>query len=148
MNWLYDQTEADLRADIAQLRIDHGRQMVVTHNPFSLPRRLWEFITAQCGIAATTRWGDLPAAQQNKLVEKMIRDRYAAKGKTTFKEEFVTCGGIALGEVNPETMESRIVPGLYFAGEVLDVDGVTGGFNFQHAWSSAFVAAENIGRQV
>ena len=78
----------------------------------------------------------------------MIRDRYAAKGKTTFKEEFVTCGGIALGEVNPETMESRIVPGLYFAGEVLDVDGVTGGFNFQHAWSSAFVAAENIGRQV
>jgi len=78
-------------------------------------------------------------------VERMARDPYHIKGKTTFKEEFVTCGGINLSEINPQTMESRIVPGVYFAGELLDVDGITGGFNFQHAWSSAWIATQHIG---
>ena len=111
-------------------------------NPFGLPRRLWEYQLEQCGISDSMKWGELPAAAQNKLVEKLLRDAYHVKGKTTFKEEFVTCGGVKLGEINPQTMESRIVPNLYFAGEIMDVDGITGGFNFQHAWCSGFLAAQ------
>jgi predicted flavoprotein YhiN len=86
----------------------------------------------------------LPAAAQNKLIEILLRDVYTIKGKTTFKEEFVTCGGITLSEIDPQTMQSRVARGLYFAGEILNVDGITGGFNFQHAWSSAYIAAQQL----
>ena len=91
---------------------------------------------------ALSALGASPASAQQILIESLVRDRYEVKGKTTFKEEFVTSGGITLSEVHPQTMESRIVPGLYFAGEILDVDGITGGYNFQHAWSSSRIAAE------
>ena len=83
----------------------------------------------------------MPAAAQNKLIENLLRNSYEVKGKTTFKEEFVTCGGISLSEIDPNTMESRKTPGIYFAGEIMDVDGITGGFNFQAAWCSAYIAA-------
>jgi len=141
INWLSDETDAGLKEQLVALRKEQGKQFVINKNPFSLPKRLWEYMLAQCGITETTRWGDMPAAAQNKLVEHLLRDNYAVKGKTTFKEEFVTCGGINLAEVDPQTMQSKVVPGLFFAGEILDVDGITGGYNFQHAWSSGFIAA-------
>lgn len=144
VNWLLDVKENELKEEIAQIRKELGKQLVQYKNPFNLPRRLWEYQLQQCGIKEETKWGELPAAAQNKLIEVLIRDTYHIKGKTTFKEEFVTCGGVTLSEIDPQTMESRVVPGLYFAGEIMDVDGITGGFNFQHAWSSSFIAAKGL----
>lgn len=141
INWLPGTNDADVKEQIQYQRQEQGKQMIWHKNPFGLPRRLWEYQLQQCGIKEDTRWGDLPAAQQNKLIEHLLRDSYDVKGKTTFKEEFVTCGGISLNEIDAQTMESRKVPGLYFAGEIIDVDGITGGFNFQHAWSSGYIAA-------
>lgn len=144
INWLLDVKENELKEEIAQIRKELGKQLVQFKNPFNLPRRLWEYQLQQCGIKEETKWGELPAAAQNKLIEALIRDTYHIKGKTTFKEEFVTCGGITLSEIDPQTMQSRVVPGLYFAGEIMDVDGITGGFNFQHAWSSSYIAAKHL----
>jgi predicted flavoprotein YhiN len=90
----------------------------------------------------------LPAKLQQVLVKSLVAMELPVKGKTTFKEEFVTCGGVQLAEINPATMESRLAPGLYFAGEVMDVDGITGGFNFQHAWSSGYIAAAAVAAAV
>ena len=146
INWLKEATDEDLKETIVHLRKEQGKQMVHHKNPFELPKRLWEYLLQKCGINEDTRWGELPATAQNKLTEHLLRDMYAVKGKTTYKEEFVTCGGITLNEINPQTMESRIVKGVYFAGEILDVDGITGGYNFQHAWSSGWIAAQNIAR--
>src|SRR5690606_10303483 len=94
------------------------------------------------GIKQQTRWGELPTLQQNKIIEYLLRHTFHITGKTTFKEEFVTCGGITLSEIDPKTMESKRIKGLYFAGEIVDVDGITGGFNFQHAWASGYIAAK------
>lgn len=144
INWLHNVTDEELRNTIVQLRKEYGKQLVQHKNPFNLPRRLWEYLLLQCGINETTRWGELPAAAQNKLAIHLLQDTYNVKGKTTFKEEFVTCGGVNLGEIDPQTMQSRIAPGLYFAGEILNADGITGGYNFQHAWSSGYIAAKNL----
>jgi hypothetical protein len=144
INWLNEINENELRERFLLLRKEQGKQFVQTKNPFELPRRLWEYLLLQCGINDDVRWGELPAAAQNKLIASLIRDTYPVNGKTTFKEEFVTCGGINLSEVDGQTMQSKLMPGLYFAGEILNVDGITGGFNFQHAWSSGYIAAHNL----
>lgn len=144
INWLGAVQESNLKEQLQDLRKDHGKQTLSGRNAFGLPKRLWEYVLQQCGIAESIRWGELSAAAQNKLVEHLLRDSYEVKGKTTFKEEFVTCGGINLSEIDGQTMQSRKLPGLFFAGEILDVDGVTGGYNFQHAWSSGWVAAHNV----
>ncbi len=141
INWLPRTSDADLKEILLGLRSTQGKQFVSQKNPFGLPRRLWEYLTEQSGITEQMRWGDLPAAAQNKLTEHLLRNSHKVVGKTTFKEEFVTCGGIQLKEIDPQTMESRICKGIYWAGEVIDADGITGGYNFQHAWSSAIAAA-------
>ena len=110
VNWLNDVNEQELKETIAQLRRERGKQQVSVKNPFDLPKRLWEYLLQQCNINEEMKWGDLPAAQQNKLIEKLVRDTYEVKGKTTFKEEFVTCGGISLSEVDAQTMQSKLVP--------------------------------------
>ncbi len=144
VNWLNDVKEDDLREGFMQLRKDVGKQFVANKNPFELPKRLWDYFMEQCGIGTDVRWGDLSAGNQNKLIEMLVRNQFQVKGKTTFKDEFVTCGGVNLAEIDPQTLQSRLVPGLYFAGEILDADGITGGYNFQHAWSSSWIAAHNI----
>ncbi|MBS1564069.1 MAG: NAD(P)/FAD-dependent oxidoreductase, partial [Bacteroidetes bacterium] len=144
VNWLPEQNEQELRTQFGQLRFELARQKIASKNPFGLPQRLWEYLLELSGINAETRWADLPAALQNKLIKNLCAQELPVKGKTTFKEEFVTAGGIRLSEVDPSTMMSRLAPNLHFAGEILDVDGVTGGFNFQHAWTSGWIAANAI----
>ena len=144
VNWLPLLTEQELRNRFQELRNTNASQKIVTKNSFGLPARLWEFLAEHSGVKYEWRWADLPAAEQNKFIRSLCNYECEVKGKTTFKEEFVTAGGIKLSEVDPNTMMSRKVPNLFFAGEVLDVDGITGGFNFQHAWTSGYIAAKNI----
>lgn len=142
VNWVPAYHENSMLEALQQVRFTHASQKIVNRNPFQLPARLWEFILVQTGIRADIRWADLPAKEQHKLAKALCAQEYPISGKTTFKEEFVTAGGIPLNEIDPGNMQSRICPGLYFAGEIMDVDGVTGGFNFQHAWTSGWIAAQ------
>lgn len=144
VNWLPDYNEQPLWNKLQKLRNEVPAQKVINKNPFGLPARLWEFLCEFSGILPEMRRADLPAVVQNKLVKNLCCYECTVQGKTTFKEEFVTAGGIKLNEINVNTMESKKTPGLYFAGEVLDVDGITGGFNFQHAWTSGWVVAKSI----
>lgn len=144
VNWLPAYNENTLKDKIQQVRFEIATQKIVNRNPFAIPSRLWEYFLQQCGIDADSRWADLPAKEQNKLIKILCAQELDVKGKTTFKEEFVTAGGIQLSEIDVNTMQSKIVPNLFFAGEVLDVDGVTGGFNFQSAWTTAWIAAKSI----
>ena len=144
VNWLPAYNENTLKDKIQQVRFEIATQKIVNRNPFAIPSRLWEYFLQQCGIDADSRWADLPAKEQNKLIKILCAQELDVKGKTTFKEEFVTAGGILLSEIDVNTMQSKIVPNLFFAGEVMDVDGVTGGFNFQSAWTTAWIAAKSI----
>lgn len=144
INWLPDYNDETLRKRFQELRNTNASQKVLNKNSFGLPSRLWEFFAEQSGIKNEWRWADLPSTEQNKFIKNLCNYECEVKGKTTFKEEFVTAGGIKLNEVDANTMISKKVPNLFFAGEVLNVDGITGGFNFQHAWTSGFVAAKSI----
>jgi predicted Rossmann fold flavoprotein len=144
INWVPDYNEISLKEKMQLLRFEMAAQKINNRNPFALPNRLWEFLLLQSGINTEMRWADLPAKEQNKLIKNLCAFECSVKGKTTFKEEFVTAGGIKLNEVDANTMMSKKVPNLFFAGEILDVDGITGGFNFQHAWTSGWIAAKNI----
>jgi predicted Rossmann fold flavoprotein len=144
VNWIPEYNENTAREKIQQLRFDIAAQKIVNRNPFGLPNRLWEYLLQQSGVKEEWRWADLPAKEQNRLIKNLCTQEFNVKGKTTFKEEFVTAGGIVLSEIDSSTMQSKIVPHLYFAGEVLNVDGVTGGFNFQNAWTTGWIAAKAI----
>ncbi len=144
VNWVPGEHEQSLLEKFKQWRFQLAPQKLINRNPLGLPARLWEFFMQQSGIPETTRWADLPAKEQNIFIRQLCQSSFAMKGKTTFKEEFVTAGGILLSSIDPNRMESKLLPGLFFAGEVMDVDGVTGGFNFQHAWTSGWVAANAI----
>jgi predicted Rossmann fold flavoprotein len=144
VNWLPDQSEQQVRERLRQLRFDWAARRMWSGDPFGLPQRLWEYWLAAAGIAEGLRWADLPVREQNKLVGFLCAGTFVVSGKTTFKEEFVTSGGVKLSEVDPQTCGSKKVPGLFFAGEILDVDGITGGFNFQHAWTSGWIAADSV----
>ncbi len=144
INWIPDYNENSLKEKIQQVRFDIASQKIYNRNPFGLPGRLWEYLLQLCGIHEEIRWADLPAREQNKLVKILCGQEFAVKGKTTFKEEFVTAGGIRPEEVDVNTMQSKVIPGLFFAGEILDIDGITGGFNFQNAWTTGWIAANGI----
>ncbi len=144
VNWLGETTDAILRTDWSFYREQFSANKISTKYPFALPSRLWLFLLDEAGISADTKWGEIKAVNQNKLIQLLTSHVFNINGKTTFKEEFVTSGGVQLSTIHPQTMESKLVSGLYFAGEVMDVDGITGGFNFQHAWTSGFNAASAI----
>lgn len=145
VNWLNEVKEDDLRAQLQRYMLEQGGKMVSNFNPFPLTNRLWCFILEKSEILLEMRWKDLGKKNINKLVNTLLNDRYEVSGKTTFKEEFVTAGGISLNEIDIKSMESRIIKGLFFAGEVLNIDGITGGFNFQAAWTTGFIAGKNVG---
>ena len=144
INWCVEYNETTFKEKLIELRGAHPTQKIYNGNVFGLSHRLWEHLCTISGIDGNLRWSDLPSAKQNLLVKNVCACEMKVEGKTTYKEEFVTAGGIKLTEVDPATMQSRKVEGLFFAGEILDVDGVTGGFNFQHAWTSGWIAAQSI----
>lgn len=143
VNWLPAHHEESLRTIFQQYRQQIPAQKVQSRNQLGLPHRLWEFLVQESHISPDRRWADLSSKEQNLLVRHCCHYSFDIKGKTTFKEEFVTAGGIRLTEVDHRTLMSRKIPGLYFAGEILDVDGITGGYNFQHAWTSGMIVARH-----
>jgi predicted Rossmann fold flavoprotein len=145
VNWLDTKKEDALRGELEAIILSHGAKMVGNLNPFPMTSRLWNFLLSKSEIQPEIRWKDLGKKNINKMVNTLLNDRYEVSGKTTFKEEFVTAGGIALAEIDVKSMQSKLVPGIFFAGEVLDIDGITGGFNFQSAWTTGFVAGKNVG---
>ncbi|CAN5762843.1 NAD(P)/FAD-dependent oxidoreductase [soil metagenome] len=144
VNWLPAYNENSLRTEWQHLRNQYAVQKISNKNPFDLPNRLWLYMLDLCVISHDIRWADLSAVLQNKLIKILTGQEFKVRGKTTFKEEFVTCGGIILSEIDANAMQSKIVPQLYFSGEVMDIDGITGGFNFQNAWTSGWIAARHI----
>lgn len=146
VNWLGSIKEHQLRETLTSSITSIRKRNMSNGNPFQLPNRFWEFIILKAGINGKTTWAELSKKSINKLIDTLLNDVYDVSGKTTFKEEFVTCGGVSLDDINIETMESKPCPGLFFAGEVLDIDGITGGFNFQAAWTTGFIAGK-LGQQ-
>jgi predicted Rossmann fold flavoprotein len=146
INWTPGFNESTLKMEWINFRMDFGKREMGSKNPFDLPQRLWHFLLQEAGVVLTTKWGDLKSANQQTLIQLLTRYTLEIKGKTTFKEEFVTCGGVDLKDIDAQTMESKLIPGLHFAGEMMDVDGITGGFNFQHAWTSGWLAAHHMGQ--
>jgi predicted Rossmann fold flavoprotein len=146
INWTSTFNESTLKMEWINFRMDFGKREMGTKNPFDLPQRLWHFLLQEAGIALNTKWADLKSVNQQQLIQLLTRYTLDIKGKTTFKEEFVTCGGVDLKDIDAQNMESKLVTGLHFAGEMMDVDGITGGFNFQHAWTSGWIAAQHIGQ--
>jgi predicted Rossmann fold flavoprotein len=145
INWV-NQSEEETRDFLQNQRHLHGRQIIGNHALLQLPSRLWAALCQEAGIEAGTTWAEVAWKPFNRLIEFLIRTPLSIRGKTTFKEEFVTCGGISLEEVNRDTMECKKLPGVFVAGEVLNIDGETGGFNFQAAWSTSVVAARAMAR--
>jgi len=140
VNWAPSFNPETLRAELEQARATHPKKQLGTWCPVGLPLRLWEKLLAAAGLALETQWAVAPGAALRTLAAQICAGEFAVDGKSMFKEEFVTCGGVRLGEVDFKTMGSRLVPGLHFAGEVLDIDGITGGFNFQAAWTTGWLA--------
>jgi predicted Rossmann fold flavoprotein len=141
VSWITNLNEEKLRSEFDTIRKENIAKLVFNTKPFDLPKRLWEYLLYKAEVTNELRWADMPKKKLNVLINSLISDEYKVSGKTTFKEEFVTCGGINLKEIDFKTMQSTIVPNLYFAGEVLNIDGITGGFNFQNAWTTGWLAA-------
>jgi predicted Rossmann fold flavoprotein len=140
LNWLPHLHAEEISAELATRSKGQPARFVI-HMPFPpLPARLWEQLVLAAGVARDTRWAALSRAARHRLLQQLIRTEFQVTGKSLNKDEFVTCGGVRLGEVNFKTMESRICPGLHFAGELLDLDGITGGFNFQASWTTGWLA--------
>ena len=150
VSWCGGVSQADLLAAFRDQRIQAARRTLTASRPLAaqLPRRLWVSMLEVVGVAADQRWADCPAKVEKGLFDQLQQCRYPVKGRGPFGEEFVTAGGVDLGEINLATMESRCCPGLHLAGELMDVDGVTGGFNFQHCWTSGWLAGQSVARQL
>jgi len=144
INWLPDYNEQTLKAKFQEIRGSSPSKKISNYNFGQLPSRLWLFLLLQSGVKEDMRFADIPAKTENLLIRNLVDYTAEVSGKTTFKEEFVTAGGINLSEIDANTMMSKKVPHLFFAGEILNVDGITGGFNFQHAWASGWIAAKAI----
>jgi predicted Rossmann fold flavoprotein len=140
VNWIGGKSAEEARAELAAARAAHPRRRVATWNPLGLSQRLWERLARAAGVAPEATWANLPGPQLSALADQATACEFSVTGKSANKDEFVTCGGVCLGEVDFKTMERRVCPGRYFAGEALDIDGITGGYNFQAAWTTARLA--------
>lgn len=146
INWLPQFNQEKLRQTLLAVKAQIPQKRIAATCPVPLPRRLWERLIYACGISSGKHWAELSNKLLHQMIQELVQGQYAIQGKGIFKEEFVTCGGVSLKQVNFKTMESRLCPGLYFAGEILDIDGVTGGFNFQSAWTTAWLAGQAMGQ--
>jgi predicted Rossmann fold flavoprotein len=145
INWLPEFKQEEVRQQMLAVKQDHGKKAIALHRGVDLPHRLWQYLIHRVNIDPEVRWAEISNKVLNQLVAEVVQGEYLISGKGAFKEEFVTCGGVNLKEINFNTMESKLVSGLYFAGEILDIDGVTGGFNFQSAWTTGYLAGTAMG---
>ena len=148
INWLPEHNLESLKQVLAEFKHTNPKKKIINYCPVKLPKRLWQSLVRYVEIKPEKVWSQISKQELNKLVTEIVRGQYEIKGKGVFKDEFVTCGGVSLKEVNFKTMESKKCPGLYFAGEILDIDGVTGGFNFQSAWTTSWLAGVAIADSV
>lgn len=146
VNWLPSSSENELKELFDGYKQNFGSKKAINQFDVELPKKLKLFLLQKAGINNEIKWAEVTKKQINKLIQALVADVYSSQGKTTFKQEFVNCGGVQLNEINFKTMESKIVPQLYFAGEVLNIDALTGGFNFQAAWTTAWIAAQDIAK--
>jgi len=142
VNWTNEQNHQKVTEALQEIIKSHPNKILANYRAFSLPERLWLFLLEKSELDKSRKWSEIGKKNSNKLVNILTNDLYQVKGKTTFKEEFVTCGGISLSNINPNSMQSKIIDNLYFVGELLDIDGITGGYNFQAAWTTGFVAGK------
>lgn len=142
VNWVNTPSYEAVMEELKEISVKVSQKQVQNYRAFLLPERLWHFLLQKIDIPLTKKWNELGKKDLNKLCNILTNDVYSVEGKTTFKEEFVTCGGVSLESINFSTMESKVVPNLYFAGEVMDIDGITGGYNFQAAWTTGFIAGQ------
>ena len=148
VNWT-SRKEPEIQQELHEIIARHPQKQIASIRPFNLPTRLWDYLVQKTlGERAQNRWQNLNQKELNRLTNALCNDQYKIAGRAAFKDEFVTCGGVDLASVNPNTLESKTLPQLYFAGEVLDVDGITGGFNFQAAWTTAYCVAMAISQSV
>ena len=145
INWQPKYSTDQLRSQLLLAKTENPKKAIALQRGVDLPHRLWQYLIARTGIGLEQRWAEVSNKSLNQIIQELTQGTYQIKGKGAFKEEFVTCGGVNLKQVNFKTMASRITPGLHFAGEVLDIDGVTGGFNFQSAWTTAWIAGNALG---
>jgi len=145
INWLPEYQERDLKDELVKIKNSNAKKQVASYCPFNLPKRLWQRLVEAAEIPLQKIWAELSKTQLTSLELQLRAGSFRIEGKGVFKDEFVTCGGVDLSEINFKTIESKICPGLYFAGEVLDIDGVTGGFNFQSAWTTGWIAGQSMG---
>ena len=148
VNWTGSR-DIEVMEELNDIIVHYPQKRLQTIAPGRLPSRLWTYLLQKClGQRSNTRWGTLNQKERQRLANMLSGgDLYQIAGRAPFKDEFVTCGGISLSSINPSTLESRYVPHLYFAGEVLDIDGITGGFNFQAAWTTAYTVAQAIAKE-
>jgi predicted Rossmann fold flavoprotein len=144
VNWLHETVFEECEALLKELKLEQAKKNVAKRSPFEFPNRLWESLVNASGIDSEAKWADLSKAQLQALASQLVNSEFQVNGKSTFKDEFVTAGGVDLKEVNFKTMESKLHEHLYFAGEIVNIDAITGGFNFQNAWTAGFIAAEAI----
>lgn len=142
VNWVNEVNNALVLNELKSIVAEHTHKILANYRPYLLPERLWHFLLTKSDLSFKKRWGELGKKGLNKLTSILTNDVYQVKGKTTFKEEFVTCGGVSLESIDFSTMQSKVCPNLYFAGEVMDIDGITGGYNFQSAWTTGFIAGQ------
>lgn len=143
VNWLNNYSTIEAIEKLKELKLEHAKKVVSKKSPFELPNRLWENLVLASGTEAEIKWADLTKNQLQNLANQLTKAEFQANGKSTFKEEFVTAGGVDLKEINFKTMESKLHENLYFVGEIVNIDAITGGFNFQNAWTSGFIVAKN-----
>lgn len=142
VNWIHEPNHVKVLEQLEATTTEHALKNLSNVRPFPIPERLWYFLLEKCELRSSMKWGELGKKGLNKLVNLLTNDLYETDGKTTFKEEFVTCGGVSLESVDLNTMQSKVAKNLYFAGEILDIDGITGGYNFQAAWTTGFIAGK------
>jgi len=142
VNWTNVRNNDAVMAQLKGIVQDHPKKILANFRPFALADRLWIYLLEKCGLSVNKKWEELGKTGLNRIVNVLTNDVYAVKGQTQFRDEFVTCGGISLDSIDFNTMQSKVCENLYFAGEVMDIDGITGGYNFQAAWTTAFIAAK------
>lgn len=142
VNWVNEQNNDTVQETLLKIVGEHSNKFLSSIRPYFIPERLWLYLLMKIELSPKKKWGELGKKGVNKLVTILTNDVYSVKGKTSFREEFVTCGGVSFESVDSRTMQSKVCENLYFAGEILDIDGITGGYNFQAAWTTAFIAAK------